>query len=64
MSRSGYYRHLATAPARAGRQAEEKRTIAEIRAIHSEHRGAYGAPRIHAELRSRGRRSTASGSRG
>ena len=35
VSRSGYYRHLATAPGRAGRQAEEKRTVSEIRAIHA-----------------------------
>ncbi len=28
--------------------------VAEIRAIHFEHRSAYGAPRVHAELRSRG----------
>ncbi len=55
-SRAGYYRHLATEPARVGRQAEEKRTVAEIRAIHAEHHGAYGAPRVHAELRARGRR--------
>jgi len=53
---AGYYRHLATAPARAERQAEEKRTVSEIRAIHLEHHGAYGAPRVHAELRARGRR--------
>ncbi|MBY8820131.1 IS3 family transposase [Streptomyces cinereoruber] len=55
-SRAGYYRHLATAQARAERQAEEKRTVSEIRAIHTEHHGAYGAPRVHAELRARGRR--------
>ncbi|MEV7864266.1 IS3 family transposase [Streptomyces hirsutus] len=55
-SRAGYYRHLATEQARAERQAEEKRTVSEIRAIHLEHHGAYGAPRVHAELRARGRR--------
>lgn len=55
VSRSGYYRHLATEETRAGRQAEEKRTVPEIRAIHAEHRGAYGAPRVHAEMRARGR---------
>ncbi|MFF5160700.1 IS3 family transposase [Streptomyces sp. NPDC000348] len=56
VSRAGYYRHLATEQARAGRQTEEKRTVAEIRAIHLEHQGAYGAPRVHAELRARGHR--------
>ncbi|MGW1915700.1 IS3 family transposase [Streptomyces sp. NPDC002076] len=55
-SRAGYYRHLATEQARIERQAEEKRTVSEIRAIHAEHQGAYGAPRVHAELRARGRR--------
>ncbi|WP_438494249.1 IS3 family transposase [Streptomyces asiaticus] len=55
-SRADYYRHLATEPTRAERQAEEKRTVAEIRAIHAEHHGAYGAPRVHAELRARGHR--------
>ncbi|MEE1768295.1 IS3 family transposase, partial [Streptomyces sp. JV185] len=55
-SRAGYYRHLATEQARAERRAEEKRTVSEIRAIHAEHQGAYGAPRVHAELRARGRR--------
>lgn len=55
-SRSGYYKHLATEDARADRQAEEATTVAEIRAIHAKHRSAYGAPRVHAELRSRGRK--------
>ncbi|MBC3983271.1 hypothetical protein H8N01_12050 [Streptomyces sp. AC536] len=39
-SRAGYYRYLATAQERAERRAEEKRTVAEIRAIHAEHQGA------------------------
>ncbi|WTG05666.1 IS3 family transposase (plasmid) [Streptomyces sp. NBC_01590] len=58
-SRAGYYQHLATEQARAERRAEEKRTLSEIRAVHAvhaEHHGAYGAPRVHAELRARGRR--------
>lgn len=45
-----------TEQARAERRAEEKRTVSEIRAIHAEHHGAYGALRVHAELRARGRR--------
>jgi transposase InsO family protein len=55
-SRSGYYKHLATEDARADRQADEATTVAEIRAIHAKHRSAYGAPRVHAELRSSGRK--------
>ncbi|MBB4779051.1 transposase InsO family protein [Streptomyces rapamycinicus] len=43
-------------PARSERQAAEGRAVAEIRSIHAEHHGAYGAPRVHAELRSRGRK--------
>lgn len=53
-SRSGYYRHLATAEARTERAAAEAATVAQIRRIHTAHRGAYGAPRIHAELRELG----------
>ncbi|MFJ5532664.1 IS3 family transposase [Streptomyces sp. NPDC093261] len=56
VSRSGYYRHQATTQTRAARQAEQAAAVAEIREIHAEHHGAYGAPRIHAELRSRGRK--------
>ncbi|THA37520.1 transposase [Streptomyces sp. A1547] len=54
-NRAGYCRHVATEQARAERQAEKKQTVSEIRAIHTEHHGAYGAPRGHAELRARGR---------
>lgn len=56
VSCSGYYRHQATGQALTERGAEEVRVVAEIREIHAEHQGAYGAPRVHAELRSRGRR--------
>ncbi|WP_108934770.1 IS3 family transposase [Streptomyces ardesiacus] len=56
VSRSGYYQQQATAQARAARQAEQAAAVAEIRQIHAEHHGAYGAPRIHAELRARGRK--------
>ncbi|WP_063831381.1 IS3 family transposase [Streptomyces sp. NRRL F-2664] len=31
--------------------------MSEIRAIHAEHDGAYGGPRVHAGLRARGRRN-------
>ncbi len=30
------------------------RLLELIQAIHSENRGSYGAPRVHAELRARG----------
>ncbi|WP_308365085.1 IS3 family transposase [Streptomyces sp. ISL-86] len=51
VSRSGYYRWIAGAEARAGRQAAEDALVEEIREIHAGHRGNYGAPRVHAELR-------------
>jgi len=61
-SRSGWWCADApnVRPARAERRAAEDRAaedraVAEIRAIHAEHHGAYGAPRVHAELCSRGR---------
>lgn len=44
MFRSGPYKHLATEPARAERQADEATTVAESRATHAEHRSAYGVP--------------------
>ncbi|MFD4763644.1 hypothetical protein ACFWOJ_33795 [Streptomyces sp. NPDC058439] len=42
VSRSGY-RWIAGAEARAGRQFEEDALVEEIRKIHAEHRGNYGA---------------------
>ncbi|MEU2517100.1 IS3 family transposase [Streptomyces syringium] len=51
VSRSGYYRWIAGAEARAARQAADDALVAEIREIHAEHRGIYGALRVHAELR-------------
>jgi HTH-like domain len=49
VSRSGYYRWVAGAG--AARQAAENRLVAQIRAIHAEHKQTYGALRVHAELR-------------
>lgn len=56
VSRSGYSRHQASAEARGERAAEEARRASEIREIHTDHQGAYGAPRDHAELRAQGRK--------
>lgn len=55
VSRSGYYRWIAGADARAARQADEGALVEEIREIHTEHRGNYSALRVHAALRSFGR---------
>jgi hypothetical protein len=51
VSRSGYYRWIAGAGARAARQAKEDALVEEIREIHTDHQGTYGALRVHAELR-------------
>ncbi|MFJ7272648.1 IS3 family transposase [Streptomyces sp. NPDC099050] len=51
VSRSGHYRWIAGAEVRAARQADEDALVAEIRDIHAEHHGNYGALRVHAELR-------------
>ncbi|WP_189827985.1 IS3 family transposase [Streptomyces finlayi] len=51
VSRSGFYRWLAGAKARSERQAADGALVAEIREIHTEHKGTYGVRRVHAELR-------------
>jgi hypothetical protein len=42
LSRSGFYRHQETVPARAERRAAEEQAVTEIRAIRAEHHGAHG----------------------
>jgi transposase InsO family protein len=54
VSRSAYYAHRTAAPTARARQDTE--LAAQVVAIHDESRGTYGAPRVHAELRARGRR--------
>jgi transposase InsO family protein len=53
--RQGYYEWVQAQPARQERVQEEADLVAEIRAIHAEHQGRYGVPRVHTELRRRGR---------
>jgi transposase InsO family protein len=50
VSRSGFYRWLAAAPARAAREAAEAELAERIRAVHAEWDGTYGSPRITTEL--------------
>jgi transposase InsO family protein len=52
VSRAAFYAHLKgpSRPARADAELAE-----QIKAVHGESKGRYGAPRIHAELRRRGR---------
>lgn len=54
VSRSGYYRWLAGADARAGRQAADDALVAEIREIHTESGETYGVLRVHADLQGLG----------
>jgi putative transposase len=53
VTRSAYYAFTAQRPSQ--RQPDDARLVAEIRRIHARSHGAYGAPRVHAELRRRGR---------
>jgi putative transposase len=53
VSRAAFYQHLAGPPLR---DQEDARLTGEIQAVHEESKGRYGAPRVHAELRRRGRR--------
>ena len=52
VSRAAFYQHLA-GPSRRGRADAE--LTSEIQAVHGESKGRYGAPRVHAALRRRGR---------
>jgi transposase InsO family protein len=53
VSRAAFYARLA-GPSRRDRA--DAVLAAEIRAVHRESRGRYGAPRVHAELRRKGHR--------
>ena len=53
VSRAAFYAHLA-GPSK--RERADAGLIEQIQAVHDESKGRYGAPRIHAELRRRGRR--------
>jgi transposase-like protein len=53
VSRAAFYQQLA-GPSRRDRA--DAVLAAEIRAVHKESRGRYGAPRVHAELRAENRR--------
>jgi transposase InsO family protein len=53
VSRAAFYQHLAGPSMRDRADAE---ITEQIQAVHEESKGRYGAPRVHAELRRRGRR--------
>ncbi|MEU0478758.1 IS3 family transposase [Streptosporangium sp. NPDC006013] len=54
VSRSGFYRWIKAAPARAARAAADAALAQEIKQIHEEFDGTYGSPRVTAELREKG----------
>ena len=53
VSRAAFYQHLA-GPSQ--REREDAELTGQIQDVHQESKGRYGAPRVHAELRRRGRR--------
>jgi len=53
VSRAAFYQHL-SGPSR--RDQEDAAITEEIKAVHEESKGCYGAPRVQAELTRRGRR--------
>jgi transposase InsO family protein len=54
VNRSSYYKWLDSAEARAAREQADLDLAGRIRAVHAEADGAYGSPRITAELREAG----------
>jgi hypothetical protein len=54
VSRAAYYAHRASTP--SARQRADEQLTEHIRQVHHGSKGRYGAPRVHAELRRRGRR--------
>lgn len=52
VSRSAYYAWVRGRCSH--RSIEDMRLAAEVRAVHAEHAGRYGSPRVHRELRARG----------
>jgi transposase InsO family protein len=53
VSRAAYYAHRSAGP--STRERDDAELTDEIIAIHDESNGTYGTPRVHAELRARGR---------
>ncbi|MET8997894.1 IS3 family transposase [Amycolatopsis sp. NPDC004169] len=54
LRRQGFHEWIAAEVTRAGRAQAEQELLRLITEIHAEHRGAYGVPRVTAELHRRG----------
>lgn len=54
LNRSSYYKWLSGRQARQARQRADERLAAQIREVHAESGGAYGSPRVTAELKDKG----------
>ncbi|ADJ49443.1 IS3 family transposase [Amycolatopsis mediterranei S699] len=54
LRRQGFHEWVAAETARAARAEAEQELLTLITSIHAEHRGAYGVPRVTAELHRRG----------
>ncbi len=54
VSRAAFYQHLSGMP--SPRERQDAELAGQIKAVHEESKGRYGAPRVHAELRRRGHR--------
>jgi putative transposase len=53
VSRAGYYAWRSRPE--STRSVENRRLVEEIRRVHHDHRGRYGSPRVHVELKAQGR---------
>jgi transposase InsO family protein len=54
LARSTFYHWVSTGPERAAREAADTLLATQIRQVHTESAGTYGAPRVTAELRDTG----------
>ncbi len=54
LNRSSYYKWLSGRPARAARRHRDRALAERIREVHGESGGAYGSPRVTAELKEKG----------
>jgi putative transposase len=54
VSRSAYYQARGDEP--SGRERDDAELAEQVKAVHEDSKGRYGAPRVHAQLRAQGKR--------